>query len=274
MFSFCNLDKTLFWICSGTNRCILVKKPRVTNFSSESFYCKREGRRKTPLWLKDERGFTVSATVQHHNTTKVIWFWSGCMSLAKDLYWVWIKKFFFSVLWSLSWELSTCCWNNIYRCEDDPNRTPPISPSTLQCTPPARSASPCSPLPSSLQPPWSPPDAPPMEPPALTLPHTSSSPPGPPPPSLDSLAVAVVAEVSTLEPAPPERQQNEPALTVAESAITVVANIPVAPPFSIHLPSAPFKVICRLCFCKSHSTAYKHCPNCYKSNGGTNYTDW
>jgi hypothetical protein len=28
---------------------------------------------------------------------------------------------------------------------------------------------------------------------------------------------------------------------------------------------------CRLCFRNSHSLAYKQCPNCYRSNGGTNY---
>jgi hypothetical protein len=53
-----------------------------------------------------------------------------------------------------------------------------------------------------------------------------------------------------------------------------MSNIPIAPPFSIHLPSAPFKVICRQCFRNSHNIAYRQCPECYKSNGGTNYTDW
>jgi hypothetical protein len=43
---------------------------------------------------------------------------------------------------------------------------------------------------------------------------------------------------------------------------------------SIHFPSACFKVICRLCFRNSHNISYKQCPDCCKSQGGMNYTDW
>jgi hypothetical protein len=157
--------------------------------------------------------------------------------------------------------------------EDDPNRSLPISPPSLQpitsARPPTpRLPSPCSLMPPSPQPPWSPPDALLPELLATTPPHTASSLPGPKPPSSpspDSLATgpqpspsdiapSELSNISTVPPspdtpalgqlplpsdsAPPELQQFEPAFL----------NIPVAPPFSAHLPSAPFKVICRLCF--------------------------
>jgi hypothetical protein len=64
--------------------------------------------------------------------------------------------------------------------------------------------------------------------------HPASSSQQPPPPSPGSPAQ---------DPPPLERQQCEPILTVP--------NIPLAPPFSIHLPSAPFKANCRQCFCNS-----------------------
>jgi hypothetical protein len=50
--------------------------------------------------------------------------------------------------------------------------------------------------------------------------------------------------------------------------------IPPAPPMSIHFPLACFKVICRFCLQNSHNISYRQCPDCYKKQGGMNYTDW
>ncbi len=50
--------------------------------------------------------------------------------------------------------------------------------------------------------------------------------------------------------------------------------IPVVPPFSPYFPSSPFHVICHICLRNSHSINYRQCPNCYRSNGGTNYQGW
>jgi hypothetical protein len=42
----------------------------------------------------------------------------------------------------------------------------------------------------------------------------------------------------------------------------------------LYYPSASFKIICCYCFLNSHNISYQQCPGCYKTGGGTNYTDW
>jgi hypothetical protein len=165
--------------------------------------------------------------------------------------------------------------------------------------------SPQHPLP---QQPWLSPATPPLESTAFTPPHTAPSALGPPPPLPDDLAPDLQplapdlqpptsdpqSSAHDLHPPAPDLQSSSPDLQLSAVAndlrlsaldpqpseqphselIVPVSNIPSAPPFLIHLPSAPFKVICCLCFRNSHSTAYKQCPDCYKANGGTNYIDW
>jgi hypothetical protein len=64
------------------------------------------------------------------------------------------------------------------------------------------------------------------------------------------------------EPVPPPEPAPLP------SSPSPMTSPPTLPPMSVHLPSDPFKVICRLCFKYSHEICYRQCPNCYQ---GTNY---
>ncbi len=137
----------------------------------------------------------------------------------------------------------------------------PFSPSSSSSPSSHASATASSPLllPAPLEhvplsPPAGPPAPPelPESPPEVeaALADSLSPPSDPPSPS------------SSLQPAPPLQPTN------------TGSTIPTAPPMSIRFPSACFKVICRYCLCNSHNICYKQCPDCYKSGGGMNYTDW
>ncbi len=94
----------------------------------------------------------------------------------------------------------------------------------------------------------------------------------------------VGARAGTLQPTAPSSQPtapSSPASATTDHQLSVLLPddinnccIPVAPPFSPYFPSSLFHVICRLCFRNSHSLAYRQCPNCYRSNSGTNYLGW
>jgi hypothetical protein len=157
-----------------------------------------------------------------------------------------------------------------------------LSPPSNTDMSPTVTSPPLPPAPLVIEP-ATPPTSPPAPPELVTLPPPAVAPPAgavlgallPPSPSPSPLPSpspeppAPESSTLQLQPPPPDAAPSEPPHCEAE-----LSTIPIAPPFSAHLPLSPYHVICCLCFRNSHSIAYKQYPNCYKLNGGNNYLGW